>query len=465
MQDYLGLIGTQKNFRGGCQLAVLPEPVLSTRVRTGMEKQQEYRYSAVADDDSDILDLRAFRPGDNLNHIHWNLSLRTDDLIVRQYGEQIDVKKVILVDLSILNTAQYRSRMDAVYTAVASIANLYVENEVNTLILAWNGQKQSAEYLEVHDRTELNRAMIRLMQIPCSSRAGEHAAAVYLKDIEAQGQQALFVTAGSYENNKVRIVNVEKIQLQDSVIREMVFGNGVSLQNDGMRVIYTGIDSAQNRQEEVYHLLQVPRGGEYRLTLADGTDVWLNSDSRLRYPVYFRSGQRRVYLEGEAYFQVRRDTLHPFIVEAADRLSIEVLGTGFNVQAYPEEKEIYTTLNTGSVKVCHGQQEVILQPDQQAIYSLAGGPIEIHPVKSSRVSAWKDGQFLFEEAELETILLRLGRWYNLDIFYADPEVKGFHFTGDLEKYEDYTLIFKMLEKATKIKFEIKNHTVIVRSVK
>ena len=119
LQDYLGLIGTQKNFRGSCQLAVLPEPVLSTRVRTGMEKQQEYRYSAVADDDSDILDLRAFRPGDNLNHIHWNLSLRTDDLIVRQYGEQIDVKKVILVDLSILNTAQYRSRMDAVYTAVA----------------------------------------------------------------------------------------------------------------------------------------------------------------------------------------------------------------------------------------------------------------------------------------------------------------------------------------------------------
>ena len=121
------------------------------------------------------------------------------------------------MDLSILNTAQYRSRMDAVYTAVASIANLYVENEVNTLILAWNGQKQSAEYLEVHDRTELNRAMIRLMQIPCSSRAGEHAAAVYLKDIEAQGQQALFVTAGSYENNKVRIVNVEKIQLQELI--------------------------------------------------------------------------------------------------------------------------------------------------------------------------------------------------------------------------------------------------------
>ena len=161
--------------------------------------------------------MRSFRPGDNLNHIHWNLSLRTDDLIVRQYGEQIDVKKVILVDLSILNTAQYRSRMDAVYTAVASIANLYVENEVNTLILAWNGQKQSVEYLEVHNRTELNRAMIRLMQIPCSSRAGEHAAAVYLKDIEAQGQQALFVTAGSYENNKVRIVNVEKIQLQELI--------------------------------------------------------------------------------------------------------------------------------------------------------------------------------------------------------------------------------------------------------
>ena len=136
-QDSFGLTHTTVvlSFRGSCQLAVLPEPVLSTRIRTGMEKQQEYRYSAVADDDSDILDLRAFRPGDNLNHIHWNLSLRTDDLIVRQYGEQIDVKKVILVDLSILNTAQYRSRMDAVYTAVASIANLYVENEVNTLIL------------------------------------------------------------------------------------------------------------------------------------------------------------------------------------------------------------------------------------------------------------------------------------------------------------------------------------------
>ncbi len=217
LQDYLGLIGTKKNFRGSCQLAVLPEPVLSTRVRPGMEKQQEYRYSAIADDDSDILDLRAFRQGDNLNHIHWNLSLRTDDLIVWQYGEQIDVKKVILVDLGISNAEQHRSRLDAVYTAVVSIANLYVENQVNTLILAWNGQKESAEYLEVHDRPELKQAMIRLMQIPCSSRAGEHAAAVYLKDIEAQGQQALFVTAGNYENSKVRIINVEKIQLQELI--------------------------------------------------------------------------------------------------------------------------------------------------------------------------------------------------------------------------------------------------------
>lgn len=255
----------------------------------------------------------------------------------------------------------------------------------------------------------------------------------------------------------------EKISLQDSTIQKIPVENGILVHNNGQQIVYIGGDSLKGN--ESFHTLEVPRGGEYQLALSDGTEVWLNSGSQLRYPVVFSSSERRVYLKGEAYFQVHKDILHPFIVEAADRLSIKVLGTGFNIQAYPEEKDIFTTLNVGSVEVSDHLQTVVLRADQQAIYNTDNHRLETREVNASSISAWKEGKFIFENTDLETIMIRLGRWYNLEVFFANPETKQFHFTGDLEKYENFITIFRMLEKATKIHFEVKDNTVIVRDEK
>lgn len=217
LQDYIGLFKVKRNFEGGCQLVVLPKPVLSLKVKPGLERQQEYHYSPIEDDDTDIVDLRPFRPGDNLNHIHWNLSLRTDELVVRQYGERASAKNVILVDLSEGKAQNFRTVLDKIYTAVYSIANLYIENGMETMVLAWDDQQKRMVCLEFDNEEGMIQAMAQLMQITCSSRAGEKVVSEYLKAEEAGGAGVLFVTAENYENRRFEVMNVSKTEMQQMI--------------------------------------------------------------------------------------------------------------------------------------------------------------------------------------------------------------------------------------------------------
>lgn len=167
-------------------------------------------------------------------------------------------------------------------------------------------------------------------------------------------------------------------------------------------------------------------------------------------------------MKGEAFFVVAKDKSHPFVVNTPNKLQVEVLGTEFNVQAYVDEEDVEATLNQGAVRVVLGNQSVELHPNQQAVYNKKSGKLSSREVDAEAYSAWKDGRFVMKNETLESIMARLSRWYDIRIFYMNPEVKNYHFSGELERYEDFSEALRMLEKSAKISFEVNKNNVVVR---
>lgn len=207
-----------------------------------------------------------------------------------------------------------------------------------------------------------------------------------------------------------------------------------------------------------FHKITIPRGGEYMLKLADGTRVWLNAETELKYPVAFTGHQRKVYLKGEAYFEVVRDSLHPFVVATGEQ-EVTVLGTTFAIRAYAEEKEILTTLETGKVNVRVAAEELTLHPGQQSCFS--AGHLTVETVNTSLYTAWHKGIFIFQNEFLEDILITLSRWYNIEVFYAQEDLKHLRFTGELLRYDRIQDFLNRLELLEKVRFTIKDRTVTV----
>ena len=221
-------------------------------------------------------------------------------------------------------------------------------------------------------------------------------------------------------------------------------------------------NTVQEEVEELfYHKIVVPRGGEYTVELNDGTRVRLNADSELRFPVKFVGNERKVFLKGEAYFEVERNTSRPFRVDVHGDAIIEVLGTEFNVNAYPENAEIFATLVLGKVRVADLQTDstVVLLPNQQA--ALSGAGINVKEVNPEDFISWINGRFYFEKMPLEEILIQLGRWYDLQVFWANEELKSYEFTGAIWRDNTIRQTLDMIEKTTDVCFTVSGRTVTV----
>ena len=222
------------------------------------------------------------------------------------------------------------------------------------------------------------------------------------------------------------------------------------------RLAGTGADTAV-----VFHTLEVPRGCEFQVLLADGTRVWLNAASRLRYPGRFAGDRREVYLEGEGYFEVAKDSLRPFIVHAGE-VKTRVLGTSFNVKAYADEPAVYTTLVSGRVAVrSDGGGELHLQPGELATYSRENKTLAVVPADVEVETAWKNGMFYFKQLPLEEILRIVARWYDLDVFYGNAEVGEWRFNGKMPMYSSVEDVLKKFEYAGEVRFELQGRTLTV----
>lgn len=254
----------------------------------------------------------------------------------------------------------------------------------------------------------------------------------------------------------LELSNGTKIDLQENPIIS-TFTNPVwEISRDSLK--YSNAAPAKNPE---WHVLHVPRGGEYVLILSDGTKVFLNAESRLKYPVHFTGSNRRVVLEGEAYFEVSRDTIHPFIV-ATKQLSVNVLGTSFGLRAYPEEAQVLTTLVSGRVLVDAEGKRLVLEPDEQAVFDKESNNLTRREVNSELFVCWKDGRLAFNNCPLEDILSNLGRWYSFDVFYVNPAVKKIPFSLNIPKHEKFSEVLVLMQETGKIYFDINKNTVIVK---
>jgi ferric-dicitrate binding protein FerR (iron transport regulator) len=227
-------------------------------------------------------------------------------------------------------------------------------------------------------------------------------------------------------------------------------GNTVNIQAGGVKVA---------GEKPVQYTLVTPKGGEYSLILEDGTKVWLNADSKLVYPSGFGGGARKVQLTGEAYFEVKTDAEHPFIVHTY-RQDIRVLGTEFNVQAYPEENEIVTTLITGKVQVNSKGEKVQLKQGQQAI-SNKNGILRLQPKADlEQAIAWKEGYFRFDYTDIYEIMRQLSRWYDIKVSYEEG-VKHREFLAFINRDNNISEVLGMLEATGAIRFEINGKKITV----
>lgn len=248
-------------------------------------------------------------------------------------------------------------------------------------------------------------------------------------------------------------------QTENEVIRM----NGVTAMNTGKQLSYSSSDLDSLSDAEVYHELRIPRGGEYQVVLADGTRVWLNAKSTLKYPVQFRGKERVVFLEGEAYFEVTKDKEHPFRVMTDREVSVKVLGTSFNVRAYSEDKEVETVLEEGSVEMAAAGHNMVLIPGQKGSYSFDDGRLEVKDVETGNFTAWRKGEFVFNDEPVVDIMEDLMRWYDIEVFYADEAVKQLLFNCKIKKYETIDVLLHSMELAGGIRFEVKGHSVVVSS--
>lgn len=263
------------------------------------------------------------------------------------------------------------------------------------------------------------------------------------------------------------LANGSTIDLDDA-------SNGMVAEQGNAKVLKPGdgqlVYSQQRNNEEaslVYNTLATPRSGQYQLVLPDGSKVWLNAESSIRYPVVFSGNERKVQITGEVYFEVaplqlRSGQKMPFIVEKGD-MRVEVLGTHFNVNAYDDESAIKTTLLEGKVRTSTmNGQRVILKPGEQVSLSHSSKLSQPIPVQTEDVVAWKNGLFHFESANLKTIMRQIARWYDVEVVYEGTTVKNDPMFVEVTRNTRLSDVLKILEETGSAKFSIQGRKVIVK---
>lgn len=209
--------------------------------------------------------------------------------------------------------------------------------------------------------------------------------------------------------------------------------------------------------------LTTPRGGEFKVTLEDGTEVWLNADTRLSYPETFEGNERRVELEGEAYFKVAKNEAKPFYVVSGGQ-EVRVYGTEFNINAYADQPLIYTTLVEGSISlrpVEAGKRELMMTPGNQAVFSQENASAKVHQVDTDVVTSWRSGTFVFEDQTLEQIMRTLSRWYDFDYEFRDAKTAQMEFMGSIPKYGTFAEVCDIFHKLGGIQLRQSGRKVII----
>ncbi|WP_321307116.1 FecR domain-containing protein [Marinifilum fragile] len=257
----------------------------------------------------------------------------------------------------------------------------------------------------------------------------------------------------------ITLADGSRIKLEENQKQLISEEDGTQIAKDSLNnIIYT--PKTTSNEKLLFNAIDVPRGGEFSLTLSDGTKVWLNADTKFRYPVKFSNSKREVYITGEAYFEVAHNKQAPFVVHSHDA-KVKVLGTSFNVSAYEDQEFIATTLVEGAVQINNLGNEKLLKPGYQSIIIRGRDEIEIQEVDTELYTSWVNGVYEFENMELEYIMTQLGRWYDVKFFFTEESFKHIKFTGAFEKENSFEYALNLIERVADVDFAIKGKLVVV----
>jgi ferric-dicitrate binding protein FerR (iron transport regulator) len=220
------------------------------------------------------------------------------------------------------------------------------------------------------------------------------------------------------------------------------------------------ITESLSEKEQIVHQLEVPKGQRSKLILADGTEVWLNSDSKLDFAINKESKERIVNLEGEAFFHVARDEKKPFIVRVKGQ-ELKVLGTTFNVRSYWDEESVYTTLEEGSVEIKAGGRTVILEPNQQLEFNRLSNRLSRKAVDTNYYTVWRDGRYVFDNESFSDLIRMVERWYDVQFIYPEDFFEGMHYSGVIKRTMPIEHVLTLINHTTPIRYEMKGDTVII----
>lgn len=258
------------------------------------------------------------------------------------------------------------------------------------------------------------------------------------------------------------LANGKKLLLGTAVNGTLAREAGVVISKSAEgQLVYTisGDNKENDTKSSQYNTIETPKGGQYEVVLPDGTHIWLNAASVLKYPVRFAKTERTVELTGEAYFEVAKDPAKPFIVRAADQV-VNVLGTHFNINGYPDEKIWKATLLEGAVQISSkgNQAPVTLKPGQE--YESDRGNVSVREVNALESIAWKNGEFVFNDEPLESIMNKIARWYDVNIIYENIN-PATRFGGTVSRFTQVSKVLEKLELTGEVSFRIKGRSITV----
>lgn len=281
-----------------------------------------------------------------------------------------------------------------------------------------------------------------------------------VRDIHEEQELAKSVMQPGTSKAILMMADGKEVVLEQGQNLNILLNERVRVATSSQGIVYE--EYGKGMVTEEYNKLTTPVGGEYSLVLSDGTKVFLNADSELKYPVEFSDGKRIVDLKGEAYFEVHKDSLRPFIVRM-NGAEVTVLGTSFNVNIYGDDGQIYTTLVNGSVRVSsvkNGQAEV-LKPGMQSVMDVQSGQLTVREVDVEPYVAWREGRFVFRAMTLDLIMRQLQRWYDFEVFYQNPELKDYEFRGVIKRDMDLDKVLSVIKVTTNVDFEVKGKVITI----
>lgn len=261
--------------------------------------------------------------------------------------------------------------------------------------------------------------------------------------------------------DKIRLVldDSDVINLTDNIKSDKLITEGIVMRNEIRSLDYSCVRRDSLGDSLIYHTLIIPQGEMFKMILSDSTRVVLNGGTKIKYPVFFLGPKREVYIDGEAYFDVRKDEEHPFIVSGTN-FSVEVLGTSFNVMTYGEEMESNVTLVSGRIRMHVADTSLQLYPGQQVVLSMEHG-IVVRDVDINSVISWLDFRLNFKKEKLSTIMRKLSRWYKVDVVYKKSSVKEALYSGTIPYNISLEELLVLLNNTTNIEFMLNDGVILI----